>query len=67
MVPIGNCLVWYDQVRRCVFRDDAGNDLARDALQARMEDHINTITGRYQDHNKGWDVINEALNDFRLN
>jgi endo-1,4-beta-xylanase len=61
MTPIGHCLVWHSQVPPWVFRDDAGNDLTRDALLARMEDHIKTVVGRYQGRVRGWDVVNEAL------
>jgi len=63
MVPIGHCLVWHSQVPRWVFRTEDGNDLSRDALLARMEDHIKTVVGRYRGRIKGWDVVNEALND----
>lgn len=62
MVPIGHCLVWHSQVPRQVFRDDEGNDLTRDALLARMEEHIKAVVGRYKGRIKGWDVVNEALN-----
>jgi endo-1,4-beta-xylanase len=63
MFPIGHCLVWHAQTPRWVFQDDAGNALTRDALLARMKDHIMTVVGRYQGRVKGWDVVNEALND----
>ena len=63
MVPIGHCLVWHSQVPRWVFRDDSGNALTRDALLARMEDHIRTVVGRYKGRIKGWDVVNEALSE----
>ena len=63
IVSIGHCLVWHSQVPRWVFRDDSGNDLTRDALLARMKDHIMTIVGRYKGRIKGWDVVNEALNE----
>lgn len=62
MVPIGHCLVWHNQVPRWWFRDDSGNTLTREALLARMKDHITTVVGRYKDRVKGWDVVNEALN-----
>ena len=39
------------------------NDLDRDALLARMRDHIHTVVGRYKGRIKGWDVVNEALNE----
>jgi len=63
MVTIGHCLVWHSQVPRWVFRDDSGNALTRDALLARMKDHITTVVGRYKGRIKGWDVVNEALNE----
>jgi len=61
MFPIGHCLVWHGQTPRWVFRDDSGNTLTRDALLARMKDHIMTVVGRYKGRIKGWDVVNEAL------
>lgn len=63
MVIIGHCLVWHSQVPRWVFRDDSGNALTREALLARMKDHIMTVVGRYKGRIKGWDVVNEALNE----
>ncbi len=63
MAAIGHCLVWHSQVPRWVFRDDSGNDLTRDALLARMKGHIQTVVGRYKGRIKGWDVVNEALNE----
>jgi endo-1,4-beta-xylanase len=63
MVPIGHCLVWHSQVPPWVFRDNSGNTLTRDALLDRMKDHITIVVGRYKDRIKGWDVVNEALNE----
>jgi len=63
MVPIGHCLVWHSQVPRWLFRDDSQNVLTRDALLARMKNHIMTVVGRYKGRVKGWDVVNEALNE----
>jgi endo-1,4-beta-xylanase len=63
MVIIGHCLIWHSQVPQWVFRDDSGNSLTRDALLARMKDHITTVVGRYKGRIKGWDVVNEALNE----
>jgi endo-1,4-beta-xylanase len=63
MVPIGHCLVWHGQVPRWTFRDDSGNQLTREALLARMKEHIMSVVGRYKGRVKGWDVVNEALND----
>jgi endo-1,4-beta-xylanase len=63
MFAIGHCLVWHAQTPRWVFQDEAGNALTRDALLARMKDHIMTVVGRYKGRIKGWDVVNEALAD----
>jgi len=63
MVPIGHCLVWHSQVPRWVFQDDFGNPLTREVLLARMKEHITTVVGRYKGRIKGWDVVNEALNE----
>jgi endo-1,4-beta-xylanase len=63
MAIIGHCLVWHGQVPRWVFGDDAGNALTRDALLSRMKDHILTVVGHYRGRIKGWDVVNEALDE----
>lgn len=60
---IGHCLVWHAQTPRWVFQDDSGGEITRDALLARMKDHIMTVVGRYKGRIKGWDVVNEALDE----
>jgi endo-1,4-beta-xylanase len=63
MFAVGHCLVWHAQTPRWVFQDEAGNALTRDALLARMKDHIMSVAGHYKGRIKGWDVVNEALDD----
>lgn len=63
MFVIGHTLVWHSQTPRWVFQDADGKPLTRDALLARMHDHISTVVGRYKGRIKGWDVVNEALNE----
>jgi len=63
MFVVGHTLVWHTQVPQWVFQDDAGQPLTRDALLARMKDHIDTVVGRYRGRIQGWDVVNEALLD----
>jgi len=63
MFIVGHTLVWHSQVPAWVFQDAQGQPLTRDALLARMKDHINTVVGRYKGRIKGWDVVNEALNE----
>jgi endo-1,4-beta-xylanase len=63
MFIIGHTLVWHSQTPRWVFQDDKGNRLERDALLDRLKEHISTVVGRYKGRVRGWDVVNEALND----
>jgi endo-1,4-beta-xylanase len=60
---IGHTLVWHSQVPRWVFEDAAGRPVGRDTLLARMREHIFAVAGRYRGRIKGWDVVNEALNE----
>jgi endo-1,4-beta-xylanase len=46
-----------------VFRDGKGGDLPIATLLARMSNHIHAVVGRYKGRIKGWDVVNEALNE----
>jgi len=63
MFIIGHTLLWHSQTPKWVFEDDNGNPLTRDALLKRLRDHIYTVMGRYKGTVKGWDVVNEALNE----
>lgn len=63
MFTIGHTLVWHSQTPDWVFEDAQGKPLSRQALLARMKDHIHTVVSRYKGKIKGWDVVNEALNE----
>jgi len=63
MFIVGHTLVWHWQTPNWVFVDDANQPLSRDALLARMKDHIFTVVGHYKGKVKGWDVVNEVLDD----
>ena len=63
MFIIGHTLIWHSQVPKWVFKDTNGNQLNRDELLKRMKEHIYTVVGRYKGRIKGWDVVNEALNE----
>jgi endo-1,4-beta-xylanase len=63
MFIIGHNLIWHNQTQDWVFQDDKGNPISRDALIARMKNHIFTVVGRYKGKIGGWDVVNEALNE----
>jgi endo-1,4-beta-xylanase len=62
MFIVCHTLIWHYQIPNWVFRD-ANHQVGRDELLKRMKDHIFTIVGRYKGKIKGYDVVNEALND----
>lgn len=63
MTMIGHVLVWHSQTPDWVFTDSLGKPLTRDALLERMRDHIFTVAGHFRGKVKGWDVVNEAVNE----
>jgi endo-1,4-beta-xylanase len=63
MFIIGHTLTWHSQTPSWVFEDSTGKPLTRDALLARLRDHIQTVVGHYKGRIGGWDVVNEALNE----
>jgi endo-1,4-beta-xylanase len=62
MFIVGHTLVWHSQTPQWVFEQD-GKPVSRDVLLQRMRDHIGAVVGRYKGRVKGWDVVNEALNE----
>ena len=63
MFVVGHTLVWHSQTPRWVFQNAEGQPLTREELLGRMKEHISTVVGRYKGRVKGWDVVNEALNE----
>jgi len=59
----GHCLVWHSQAPRWFFTDSLGNEVTPEVLTERMKTHIYTVVGRYKGKIKGWDVVNEAIED----
>jgi len=59
----GHCLVWHSQAPRWFFTDSLGNNVSPEVLTQRMKTHIYTVVGRYKGKIKGWDVVNEAIED----
>ena len=58
MQVIAHNLIWHSQLSPFV-----RNIKSSDSLQQFMNDHITTIASRYDGKIKGWDVVNEALNE----
>jgi endo-1,4-beta-xylanase len=63
MFVVGHVLIWHSQTPDWVFQDSVGNSLTRDALISRMKEHIFTVMGHFKGRVKGWDVLNEAVNE----
>lgn len=60
---VGHCLVWHSQCPAWMFQGKWRREMSRELLKDRMRDHIYTVVGRYKGRVKGWDVVNEAIND----
>ena len=60
---VGHTLIWHSQAPKWFFTDDNGYDVSKEVLIKRMQNHIHTVVNRYKGRVKGWDVVNEALND----
>jgi endo-1,4-beta-xylanase len=63
MAVIGHNLVWHSQTPRWVWDAADGTLADRATMLARLQTHIATVVGRYKGKIRGWDVVNEALNE----
>ena len=63
LTPFGHCLVWHSQAPRWFFTREDGRPVSREELISRIQKHIATVVGRYRGRIKGWDVVNEAVED----
>ena len=60
---VGHTLAWHQQVPDWVFEKADGNPKTKAELLKTLEDHIETVVGRYKGKINGWDVVNEAIAD----
>jgi len=60
---VGHALVWHQQTPKWVFQNEDGTGIGKEALLKRMENHIETLLGRYKGQIHGWDVVNEVFED----
>lgn len=64
MFIIGHTLCWHSQLPAWVSQPEPGQtELTKEVLMERLRRHIFTVVGRYKGKVKGWDVVNEAIND----
>jgi len=60
---VGHTLAWHQQVPDWVFEKPDGTLKTKAELLKTLEDHIETVVGRYNGKIHGWDVVNEAIAD----
>ncbi|MEZ4887993.1 MAG: endo-1,4-beta-xylanase [Chitinophagales bacterium] len=58
MFIVGHTLVWHSQLSPWLEQIKDSTEMAN-----QLKNHIQTIVGRYKGKIKGWDVVNEALNE----
>jgi endo-1,4-beta-xylanase len=63
LAVIGHNLVWHSQTPAWVWAGKDGALADRATMLDRLRTHITTVVGRYKGRIRGWDVVNEALND----
>jgi endo-1,4-beta-xylanase len=63
MFVVGHTLVWHAQTPKWVFQGKDGKPATRKELLKRMRGHIEKVVGRYRGRVKGWDVVNEAVEE----
>jgi GH35 family endo-1,4-beta-xylanase len=60
---IGHCLAWHSQTGNWFFQGEGGQPVTKEKALERLENHIKTEVGHFKGKIKGWDVVNEAIND----
>jgi endo-1,4-beta-xylanase len=63
MAVVGHVLLWHQQTPAWVIAGNGGDRPSRDALLGRLRAHIGAVVGRYRGRIRGWDVVNEALDE----
>lgn len=63
MALIGHTLCWHNQTGRWMFEDAQGKPLPREEGLANLKAHIFAVAGHFKGKVKGWDVVNEAIDD----
>jgi endo-1,4-beta-xylanase len=63
MQVVGHTLCWHGQTPRWMFQDDDRQPLPRVVALANLKAHIEAVVKHFKGKVKGWDVVNEAIND----
>ena len=63
LVAMGHCLVWHSQAPKWFFHDKDGKLVKPEVMKERMRKHIYTVVAHFRGKIRGWDVVNEAIED----
>ena len=63
MTMIGHTLCWHNQAPAWLFMDENKKPLPREVALENLRNHIHTVMEHYKGRVKGWDVVNEGLDD----
>lgn len=63
MFLVGHTLMWHQQTPAWVFENPDGSSRSREDLLEELREHVRCVVGRYRGRVKGWDVVNEAVDD----
>lgn len=63
MEMVGHTLIWHSQMDNTQFFDKDGKYISADALNRKVDDHIQTLVERYKGKLAHWDVVNEFIDD----
>ena len=63
MFIVGHTLVWHNQTPAWFFQEENGQPKSKEAVAARLQEHIKTVAGRYAGKVDAWDVVNEVIDD----
>lgn len=63
MYIVGHTLVWHNQTPDWFFYNEDGSPVKKEVLIQTLRDHIMSVAGRYAGRVKGWDVVNEVIDN----
>lgn len=63
LTVIGHSPIWHSQCARWICHNEDGSLVSKEQLMENMRNYINTVYGHFRGKIKGYDVVNEAIED----
>lgn len=63
LTVIGHSPIWHSQCARWICHNEDGSLVSKEQLKENMRNYINTVYGHFRGKIKGYDVVNEAIED----